>query len=578
MFTLSHSESTKILGSVSHDLRTPLAVIRTIIHYLRSVSLHECKLGDPLIEAELAKADHGCKRIDGLVEDLLLASTLFNTDGAELIVNQDVVNVLKFMDQHVNLVRFKLQKSVSLDLKVDDLVPHEIIIDEKRLSQMVTNLLTNAAKFTQSGSIKLTCVLLRAPGVGEHAPITLKVCVEDTGIGIDAAGTKKLKKFQLFNKLMKPESIKLNPNGTGIGLSICHELARKLGGNLDFKSTPAVGSLFWFTVEAGVGVAPETKIQKLLVHDPLLSSEPATRLLLVDDDSTVRCAVKMMLKNTGIQITEASDGVEALVLVESEDFDCIFMDCSMPTMDGFECTRRIRTLEISRGGRRTRIIGHTANSHKKHAADCAAAGMDLVVPKGGTQRTLLVQMIRPKPSDAIVSVTSDATTSAVRSGGSISGDGSDEQTLSTSSFRVMIFDDSPYDGEAIMMLCEGCSYIVEVVNSEDEAMRILAKQKFDLILVDYHQPAPFNCVEFVKKISDRTTAVAMISADTKIEQVYSFLQMPHLVGFLPKVSYLVALSSKTLPLLTMSAILTFLSSFAASYVSQRSTLPAFSKS
>jgi CheY-like chemotaxis protein len=103
-------------------------------------------------------------------------------------------------------------------------------------------------------------------------------------------------------------------------------------------------------------------------------------------------------------------------------------------------------------------------------------------------------------------------------------------------FTVLIFDDSPFDGEAIMMLCEGCGYIVEVASSEDEAMRALAQQKFDLILVDYHQPAPFNCVEFVSRISHCSTAVAIISGDSIIEQVCSSLRgtLPHLAGFFMK--------------------------------------------
>jgi signal transduction histidine kinase/DNA-binding response OmpR family regulator len=556
IFILSHKESTTILGSVSHDLRTPLVVIRSIIHYLRSMALNESKLGDPQIDAELAKADDGCKRIDGLVEDLLLASTMYNTDCKELVMKQDIVNLFEFMDQHINHVRFKLQKSVTLDLKIDDLVPNKIRIDEKRLSQMVTNLLTNAAKFTQAGSIKLTCVLLRASAVGEHAPITLKVCVEDTGVGIDKEGVKKLRKFQLFNKLGGIQNILLNPSGTGIGLSICHALVRKLGGVLDFKSTPGVGSAFWFTVEAGtagvVGNVEEEISQKHIAHDPVLSgeSESSTRLLLVDDDSSVRCAVKMLLLKTAIETTEATNGVEALALVESEEFDCILMDCGMPHMDGFECTRKIRTLETGRGRTRTHIIGHTANSDKKHAIACAAAGMDLVVPKGGTQRSLLVQMIRSSKDNSIQprllsSVSSDPTTNEES--------GSDDQT-----FKVMVFDDSPFDGEAIMMLCEGCRYTVDVVTTEDEAMKTLAKKKFDLILVDYHQPAPFDCVKFVERLYNRTTAkVAMISADDTVEQVYRFLRLPHLVGFLPKVSCLATLSSSLLTLLPSLQPLTY---------------------
>jgi CheY-like chemotaxis protein len=125
-------------------------------------------------------------------------------------------------------------------------------------------------------------------------------------------------------------------------------------------------------------------------------------LLLVDDDSTVRGAVRMMLEDTGVRITEAADGLEALTMVKSKTFDCVLMDCNMPIMDGFESTRQIRSLERGREGssqriggpQRIPIIGHTANAQANYTSACTAAGMDYVVQKGCERRALIAHVVR----------------------------------------------------------------------------------------------------------------------------------------------------------------------------------------
>jgi signal transduction histidine kinase len=256
IFSLQHAESTSILGSVSHDLRTPLSVVRFILRRLRTSKFSNHSLDDPQIKAELAKAEHGCKRIDGLVEDLLLASTIYNSDGKGLVFNRDTVNIREFMQQHAEHIQYKLKKDVAIELRVDDPVPCMIVIDESRLSQIVTNLLTNAAKFTLCGEIMLLCTLVSGEGRVEGADkeakkeeavvvdggIVLKISVQDTGIGISRIDMQKLKAFQLFNKLRNDESDRLNPTGTGLGLSICNKLALKLGGaRLEFTSAVGQG-------------------------------------------------------------------------------------------------------------------------------------------------------------------------------------------------------------------------------------------------------------------------------------------------------------------------------------------------
>jgi CheY-like chemotaxis protein len=265
---------------------------------------------------------------------------------------------------------------------------------------------------------------------------TLKVSVQDTGVGIDRSGCAKLRSFQLFTKLRNSASDQLNANGTGLGLPLCHTLARKLGGAFDFQSTPGKGSVFWFTIEVRV-VTAGANAAGLLQEDRMISrleartkghtrkagevepmwgssvkaassttmlqgtgsaqvagdvkrstpsnsAIPRLQLLVVDDEKMILKVTRVIFQGTNVEISEAMNGEEALGLVRSRDFDCIIMDCNMPIMSGFECTREIRAYEQARGGtRRTPVIGHTANAETKYVTACTDVGMDVVVPKGG---------------------------------------------------------------------------------------------------------------------------------------------------------------------------------------------------
>jgi signal transduction histidine kinase len=147
LFSLKYSESTTILGSVSHDLKTP-------IHAISSIVTHLLERDDPSTQKELRQALHGCKRMAGLVDDLMLVSTLYNTDGTGLVISPEAIDVRKFLAEQQDLVRPMVQGLVHLSLDVDSMVPKVITIDPARLSQITTNLLTNAAKFTQRGCIR----------------------------------------------------------------------------------------------------------------------------------------------------------------------------------------------------------------------------------------------------------------------------------------------------------------------------------------------------------------------------------------------------------------------------------------
>jgi signal transduction histidine kinase len=159
-------------------LRTPIHAINSTIEHLLSSELSNRKLGETQTRTELGQALHGCKRMAGLVEDLVLVSTLYNTDGQDLIMRPEAVNTKAFMEAQIAQVRSIVPGLVYLSLDVDSMVPDTIVIDHARLSQITTNLLTNAAKFTQRGCIRLTCTAVASKA---KEPMTLKIAVQDTG-------------------------------------------------------------------------------------------------------------------------------------------------------------------------------------------------------------------------------------------------------------------------------------------------------------------------------------------------------------------------------------------------------------
>jgi signal transduction histidine kinase/CheY-like chemotaxis protein len=456
LYRTQHAESTAILGTVSHDLRTPIHAVGLIISNLLST---ESNALDSQTRAALEQACNAQKRMAGLVEDLLLASTIYHTGAERITIRQETFNIKDCMQAHMNFLRQRVAPSVKLILKMEQRVPLIVTTDELRLSQMITNLLENAAKFTQRGTISMLCTVAKGAVSAQKqgAPLTLKIAVKDTGIGIAEEDATSLRRFQLFNKIRGGQTEVLNAKGTGLGLSICHKLASKLGGEFDFASDgPNQGTTFWFTVKvklAPLGATPSSTAEVVvpLVSPaaapaspavvpamtaarqavstapaalPVLQPAPAPlalaprtpaaavvpaaavaraavpstfcrpgfQLLLVEDDRIVMIATRMMLRGTGVQVTEAANGQEALNIFKASEskFDCIFMDCNMPVMDGLECARQIRLLEEGEGGlRHTPIIAHTANGEAEHAEECTSAGMDAVLSKPFTRAAML---------------------------------------------------------------------------------------------------------------------------------------------------------------------------------------------
>ena len=243
--------------------------------------------------------------------------------------------------------------------------------DPVRLRQVLVNLISNAAKFTERGAVSLTAYRDDDGGV--------RFCVSDTGIGFDE--TEKARIFERFQQA--DASITRRFGGSGLGLSISRELVALMGGELDCDSQPGEGAKFWFCLPLPRTAAPAP----CGVDTDTLEAERAIRILLADDHPTNRRVVELMLADAA-EVVSVENGREAVSAFFDGAVDIVLMDVQMPVMDGLSAVREIRRLEAERGAARAPIIMLTANAGDEHVAASRCAGADLHIEKPITAAAL----------------------------------------------------------------------------------------------------------------------------------------------------------------------------------------------
>ncbi|HTU60839.1 MAG TPA: ATP-binding protein, partial [Polyangiales bacterium] len=250
--------------------------------------------------------------------------------------------------------------------------------DPGRLRQVLTNLLSNALKFTHRGEVSIRV----RETVRTESQRTWRFEVKDTGVGIPAEVLPKL--FQSFTQA--DGSTTRRYGGTGLGLAIVKRLCVLMGGDVGVESHAGQGSTFWFTVRFQVAspdqVAQNLGRSSLPLKGPTRPPDSAPLVVLVAEDHAVNREVAVrLLEHLGCEVQVADNGRKAREAVLGRHFDLVFMDCQMPEMDGFEATRAIRAHELATGGQRVPIVALTANALVGDPERCFAAGMDDFVSK-----------------------------------------------------------------------------------------------------------------------------------------------------------------------------------------------------
>ena len=346
----ANQAKSKFLATMSHEIRTPINVVMGMNEMIMRDSTEE------RIREYAVNISEAGKSLLSLVNDILDFSKI--ESGRMDIVNVEYQTKSLLFDLIMMAKGRISKKNIELIVNVDEEIPAKCFGDEVRLKQIVTNLLTNAAKYTEKGSITFT---VKNQGVNGDE-IELLFSVEDTGIGIRSSDIQRLLNSAFIRV---DEKRNRNIEGTGLGLSITRQLLELMGSKLQVRSEYEHGSEFSFVIKQKVvDAAPMGPVlEKLEIKDKRKKNTftaPGVRILAVDDTRTNLLVIKGLLKPYKMNVDTAASGQECLDMCKDTHYDLIFMDHMMPEMDGIEALKALRDSDLP--SKDSKSIALTANA------------------------------------------------------------------------------------------------------------------------------------------------------------------------------------------------------------------------
>jgi PAS domain S-box-containing protein len=356
----SDRAKSEFLANVSHEIRTPMNGILGMTH----LALETSSVAEQRQYLELVKTSGNSLLV--LINDILDLSKI---EAGKLELEHIVFELPVLVNETVQSMVWRANEvGLALSAHIDPAVAPIVVGDPSRLRQILVNLLGNALKFTESGSVTVRV----APVASAGDCIGLQFSVTDTGIGIPAD-----KQQIIFEKFTQADgSTSRKYGGSGLGLTICQHVVEMMGGRMWVESTPGEGTTFHFTAMFGAAAGQAAS-------EPVYAEAPQTRrlsVLLAEDNPVNRLLAVKLVEKLGHRIVTVNDGRQAVDRLAREEFDVVLMDVQMPELNGFEATAEIRKAERFTG-RRQFIAAMTAHALKGDRERCLAGGMDSYISK-----------------------------------------------------------------------------------------------------------------------------------------------------------------------------------------------------